>query len=644
MAGSFIIGDSRTVGEAGTQGVKVKVTQKSKKTGKVISRADDLGGRVKHINTAKGLGNDGNYYYASGGHGYKWFSTATEDIVKEVEKSGTDNIVIQLGVNDIGGFLKESDKNSPTKVAQAKNQARNMAKKYVKEALELSAKTGKPIVFVSANPVEGDSFTTIYGTFSPNIVIQEFNAELEKEAKANGMSFVSTYDMVDEKLKKNPKLAWSDNVHYSTTLSKSVRTYVNKEVAGLNLVAQTKTVATPEKNAHSSTAKELKTQKVKNEVKTESAVAKIELENGKFTLRVRRDVVARLTPIFGAENAKKIEALALINPKIIDDALGIKRSKLSSKATLEHLLTLEGEDIEKVIAAAKGKPIKTIERKTTKVKDVSVDNAKAKTELKQDLSAQSSKDKKEQSGEPASAKERFAIAKEQLMRYLFQFESIELNAYLAPEGNWTIGLGNITHPNGRAVKRGDKITVDQAIEYFEDYQDKNVWKKLKEYGIDVDKMSVQDFVAVASLAWNCGGGVIRQIKTKLNAYLNDKDNVAKKNALREAFIRRCTYKKKGRRIRCNALLKRREMEVAVMFGDIKLSLDEKGSDPNTIYLNHIDKGAFNSGVKLRNATKYDKKTGTYTNATDTISDINRFSKNHKLPSFNTEMKKLEKGR
>ena len=27
MAGSFIIGDSRTVGEAGTQGVKVKVTQ-----------------------------------------------------------------------------------------------------------------------------------------------------------------------------------------------------------------------------------------------------------------------------------------------------------------------------------------------------------------------------------------------------------------------------------------------------------------------------------------------------------------------------------------------------------------------------------------------------------------------------------------
>ena len=194
------------------------------------------------------------------------------------------------------------------------------------------------------------------------------------------------------------------------------------------------------------------------------------------------------------------------------------------------------------------------------------------------------------------------------------------------------------------LKRGDKITVDQAIEYFEDYQDKNVWKKLKEYGIDVDKMSVQDFVAVASLAWNCGGGVIGQIKTKLNAYLNDKDNVAKKNALRNAFIRRCTYKKKGRLIRCNALLKRREMEVAVMFGDIKLSLDEKGSDPNTIYLNHIDKGAFNSGVKLNNATKYDKKTGTYVNATDTVSDINKFSAKYKLPSFSTEMKKLEKGR
>ena len=79
MAGSFIIGDSRTVGEAGTQGVEAKVTKKSAKTGKVITRAENLGGNVKHTNTAKGRGNDGNYYYASGGQGYNWFSKATEE-------------------------------------------------------------------------------------------------------------------------------------------------------------------------------------------------------------------------------------------------------------------------------------------------------------------------------------------------------------------------------------------------------------------------------------------------------------------------------------------------------------------------------------------------------------------------------------
>lgn len=643
MAGSFIIGDSRTVGESATQGVKAKGYNKSK--------ADDLGGNVKHTNTAKGLGKDGNYYYASGGNGYKWFSTATDEIVAEVKKSGTDNIVIQLGVNDISGYLKKDDKNNPTIVAQAKRQARAMAKKYINEALELSQKTGKPIVFVSVNPIESDSFTTKYGTFSPNIVIQEFNAELEKLAKENGMSFVSTYDMVDKKLKQNPSLAWSDNVHYSSTLSKAVRNYVNEQVTSLECIAQTEenTQPTPEESSHNSIAEELKTQEVKSEIKTESAVAKIELENGKFTQRVRRDVVARLTPIFGAEYAKKIETLALINPKIIDDALGIKRSKLSSKATLEHLLTLEGDDVAKVIAVAKGEKIKTVERKTVKTQDNPVNSDDvAKTELKQDLAAQSSASNENQSGEPANPEDRFDIAKKQLMSYLFQFESVKLNAYKGPEGNWTIGLGNITHPNGKRVKQGDKITADQAIEYFEHYQNENVWKMLKKYGIDIDKMSVQDFVAVASLAWNCGPGVIRQIKPQLNAYLRDKNNVVKKNKLREQFVSRCTYKRKGdgKRVTSSFLRSRRELEVAVMFGDIKLSLESEGNDPCTIYLNKIDKGAFSYVNKRRKTPIYDSKKGCYTNksVTDTTNCINVYTKRYKFASFDTEMTRLGRSR
>lgn len=46
-----------------------------------------------------------------------------------------------------------------------------------------------------------------------------------------------------------------------------------------------------------------------------------------------------------------------------------------------------------------------------------------------------------------------------------QFEGLHLNAYDDGVGVWTIGWGTTVYPNGVKVKKGDKITLEQAKQY-----------------------------------------------------------------------------------------------------------------------------------------------------------------------------------
>lgn len=53
------------------------------------------------------------------------------------------------------------------------------------------------------------------------------------------------------------------------------------------------------------------------------------------------------------------------------------------------------------------------------------------------------------------------------LRQLAQYEGVRLNAYQDQVGIWTIGIGTIRYPNGTPVKKGDKITLEQAYQYAE---------------------------------------------------------------------------------------------------------------------------------------------------------------------------------
>ena len=86
---------------------------------------------------------------------------------------------------------------------------------------------------------------------------------------------------------------------------------------------------------------------------------------------------------------------------------------------------------------------------------------------------------------------------------IMQFEGCKLTAYQDSVGIWTIGYGNIYYENNVAVKKGDIITHNRAIELFN--------LIVKRFEVDVDllvtsNVNQNQFDAMVSLAYNIGIG------------------------------------------------------------------------------------------------------------------------------------------
>ena len=82
-----------------------------------------------------------------------------------------------------------------------------------------------------------------------------------------------------------------------------------------------------------------------------------------------------------------------------------------------------------------------------------------------------------------------------------QFEGFRADAYLDTGGVWTIGYGTIKYPNGVKVKKGDKVTVEQAVTYLKSdcgWVDSCLDSKVKV------KISQNQFDALASFVYNVG--------------------------------------------------------------------------------------------------------------------------------------------
>lgn len=99
-----------------------------------------------------------------------------------------------------------------------------------------------------------------------------------------------------------------------------------------------------------------------------------------------------------------------------------------------------------------------------------------------------------------------------------EFEGLKLNAYDDGVGVWTIGYGTTRYPNGNRVKRGDKITLEQAEQYIR--HDLSNFEDAVNSLVKVP-LTQNQFDALTSLVYNIGSGAFS--KSTLLKKLNAKD-------------------------------------------------------------------------------------------------------------------------
>jgi len=196
------------------------------------------------------------------------------------------------------------------------------------------------------------------------------------------------------------------------------------------------------------------------------------------------------------------------------------------------------------------------------------------------------------------------------VRLIALSEDIEMNAYYdKAAGKWTIGFGNITHPDGTDVKKGDKIeSEEQLMHYFRSFFVERVAPNIVTYLPNWDKFNRQEKLALMDMFWNAGSGKLhtpaRNPKTKkpqpvkpselakaLNRYAENR-TPANLKAVTDIMKSRqfISTKKKGV---IPALQKRVAFRIKVFTGEIQLN----GVGPTSIDLDEAHIGAHYGAFK-----------------------------------------------
>ena len=196
------------------------------------------------------------------------------------------------------------------------------------------------------------------------------------------------------------------------------------------------------------------------------------------------------------------------------------------------------------------------------------------------------------------------------VRFIAMSENLKMNAYYdKAAGKWTIGFGNITHPDGTPVRRGDRIeNEEQLMHYFRSFFTDKVAPNIAKYLPSWDKFNRQEKLALLDLFWNAGSGKLHtsgkklknqkrqdvkpsELANVLNAYANDRTPAnldAVVNVLKsKQFI---STKKRGI---IPALQKRVAFRIKVFTGEIQIG----GSGPTSIDLDEAHIGAHYGAFK-----------------------------------------------
>lgn len=172
---------------------------------------------------------------------------------------------------------------------------------------------------------------------------------------------------------------------------------------------------------------------------------------------------------------------------------------------------------------------------------------------------------------------KFRAAEHDMLCLIAHCEGVKVNAYWDPHGRvWTIGFGNTVRPDGRPVRRGDRIkSEEELMQYFTAHIEGKMFEDMDAY-LNMDAMSNAEIVAMGSFLYNCGSGILRkkdgspsEIALAANNWFTTHSDEAKQ-ALKSLMDQKV---RSGGKI-LPQLQKRRDLEERIMFGD--LLLDNNG--------------------------------------------------------------------
>lgn len=100
-----------------------------------------------------------------------------------------------------------------------------------------------------------------------------------------------------------------------------------------------------------------------------------------------------------------------------------------------------------------------------------------------------------------------AVSDKPYIKLIEEFEGLKTEAYWDENGKvWTIGQGTTTYPDGKPVKKGDKITKEQAKEYSDNFVSEKIIPVLESTIPTWNEMNPNQQGALISFAYNMKGG------------------------------------------------------------------------------------------------------------------------------------------
>lgn len=111
---------------------------------------------------------------------------------------------------------------------------------------------------------------------------------------------------------------------------------------------------------------------------------------------------------------------------------------------------------------------------------------------------------------------------EEGLKLLVEFEGLKLDAYLCPAKIWTVGIGSTKYANGQPIKKGDKLTKEEAYKLFLDTSG-SYTQCIKKYVIRPLKQN--EFDALFCLCYNIGCGSFS--KSSLVKFINGGQTIEK---------------------------------------------------------------------------------------------------------------------